>query len=101
MAQSIYLLCDLILNGLLDVDVDSKLKIKFIKNSDKYGFGELKEFFKKYETLFSLRRNSAHLDGSYTEISIIKELLFECLDELKKLLKNSRIYLNKFKETLK
>lgn len=101
LAQSIYLLCDLILNGLLDVDVDSKLKIEFIKNSDKYEFRELKEFFEKYETLFSLRRNSAHLSERYTEISITKELLFECTEELKKLLKNTKIYSKKFKETLK
>ena len=101
LAQSIYLLCDLILNGLLDVDVDSKLKIEFIKNSDKYEFKELKEFFEKYETLFSLRRNSAHLSERYTEISITKELLFECTEELKKLLKNTKIYSKKFKETLK
>lgn len=82
-------------------NVDSKLKIEFIKNSDKYEFRELKEFFEKYETLFSLRRNSAHLSERYTEISITKELLFECLDELKKLLKNTKIYSKKFKETLK
>ena len=106
LAQSIYLLCDLILNGLLDDDiisknVDSKLKNEFIKNSDKYGFSELKEFFEKYETLFSLRRNSAHLNERYTEINITKNVIFECTEELKKLLKNSRIYSNKFRETLK
>ena len=106
LAQSIYLLCDLILNGLIDDDiicenVDSKVKIEFIKNSDKYGYSELKDFFEKYESLFKLRRNSAHVNERYTEISITYDLINECLEELKKLLKNRQKYSNKFKETLK
>ena len=76
LAQSVYLLCDLILNGLLDDKlicrkrIKSEEKFKFMENSDQYGFSELKNFFKKYGHLFQLRRNSAHTNERYTEISI-------------------------------
>lgn len=107
LAQSVYLLCDLILNGLLDDKlicrkrIKSEEKFKFMENSDQYGFSELKNFFKKYGHLFQLRRNSAHTNERYTEISITYDLINECLEELKKLLKNRQKYSNKFKETLK
>lgn len=107
LAQSVYLLCDLILNGLLDDKlicrkrIKSEEKFKFMENSDQYGFSELKNFFKKYGHLFQLRRNSAHVNERYTEISITYDLINECLEELKKLLKNRQKYSNKFKETLK
>ena len=67
LAQALYLIWDIILNGLIEDDRENKkikqsIKEEFIKKSNNYGYEELYKFYQKYNHFSEIRKESSHIN---------------------------------------
>ena len=111
LAQALYLMWDLILNGLLEDDklakyskykkhnhIEQDEKKKFLKISNQFGHIELYKFYEKYKYFSIIRNESAHINlrQNFINLGTICIEIENCLKELDILMKNKKKYEESF-----
>ena len=103
LAQALYLIWDMVLNGLVEDDkedkkIDQRAKGDFIKKSNKYGYEELYDFYQKYKHFSTIRAESSHINFREIPVNLenISNEIEECLKELDNLMKNKEKYSKTF-----
>jgi hypothetical protein len=107
LAQALYLVWDLILNGLLEDDklnknnyIEQEVKKRFLKISNQFDHQELYKFFEKYKHFSIVRNESAHINlkENFINLETISGEIENCLKDLDILIKNKRKYEKSFLE---
>lgn len=103
LAQALYLICDIILNGLVEDDREDKkikqsAKLDFIKQSSNYGYEELYNFYQKYNYFSKIKAESSHINlkGIPINLENMSKQIEKCLVELDILMKNKENYKKTF-----
>ena len=103
LAQALYLIWDIILNGLVEDDREDKkikqsAKLDFIKQSSNYGYEELYNFYQKYNYFSKIKAESSHINlkGIPINLENMSKQIEKCLVELDILMKNKENYKKTF-----
>ena len=110
LAQSLFILSDLVFNYLLEFPENEKNNLKFeeklrykkifFENSAKYGFKELEIFYKQnFYFLYQIRNEAAHVNANKRiKNNNIKSILGTAIKKFEDLYKNKSEYTKLFKE---